>query len=116
MSMRGQFFVASGTMRQGAKQDNPVIYLVPNRNAGRLKNSCDTMTLVGVCLSPAHPFQGGAFANKNSAEKTCLNVLGANGRMRAVTWRQYSESRAQMNDHETIRLLGQSQAEPRTRV
>ncbi len=34
----------------------------------------------------------------------------------AVTWRQYSESRAQMNDHETIHLIGQSQAEPRTRV
>jgi len=34
----------------------------------------------------------------------------------AVTWRQYSESRAQMNDHETIHRIGQSQAEPRTRV
>jgi len=34
----------------------------------------------------------------------------------AVTGRQYNERRAQMNDHETIHPIGQSQAEPRTRV
>jgi hypothetical protein len=31
----------------------------------------------------------------------------------AVTGRQYNERRAQMNDHETIHPIGQSQAEPR---
>jgi hypothetical protein len=34
----------------------------------------------------------------------------------AVTWRQYNERRAQMNDHETIHPIRQSQGEPRTRV
>ena len=34
----------------------------------------------------------------------------------AVTWRQYNERRAQMNDHETTHPIRQSQGEPRTRV
>jgi hypothetical protein len=34
----------------------------------------------------------------------------------AVTWRQYNERRAQVNDHESIHAIGQSQAEPRTRA
>ena len=34
----------------------------------------------------------------------------------AVAWRQYNERRAQMNDHERIHSIRQSQAEPRTRV
>jgi Protein of unknown function (DUF3224) len=34
----------------------------------------------------------------------------------AVTRPQYKERRAQMNDHESIHAIGQSQAEPRTRA
>jgi hypothetical protein len=34
----------------------------------------------------------------------------------AVTWRQYNERRAQMNDHESIHPIGQPQAQPRTRA
>ena len=34
----------------------------------------------------------------------------------AFTWRQPNETRAQMNDHESIHTIAQSQTEPRTRA
>src|ERR1700740_759537 len=34
----------------------------------------------------------------------------------AVTWRQFNERGAQMNDHESIHAIGQSQAESHTRA
>jgi hypothetical protein len=76
-------------MRQGAKQNNPVNSLVPNRNAGRLKNRSDTMTLVGFCFCSSPLARARRLSAKIQGENVLqtkgtgmsLPLLGANGRM-----------------------------------
>ena len=81
--------------------------LIQQRSEGRNRMSFRTIARVAIISLSSWL---AASAQSGKADKYAVSFNDA------VTWRQYNERRAQMNDHETIHPIGQSQAEPRTRV